>query len=256
MARDRVEREKQGDTFTRKDKRRPHLNRQAVRHFSSISMSLIATQRLRLISGNAVRLWLMANAGWTPKGGAALPVSHLSKTLHVRKEGAIEAIHELRVAELLTLRRAAIRPGRMGSAARGSAAVFDVTGRAPGTAHRRFEQGDRRLDGYWRILNDDLRELATMLTGAEARILVCCVLPCHRDRHGAPRQPRHVCLSGGGVADALTTIAARTANAAVSGLLEKGLIRELTPAAGRRAAVFEPLGLAAGIVRRGRKRSP
>jgi hypothetical protein len=63
-----------------------------------------------------------------------------------------------------------------------------VAGRLPGAAHRVFEPGDRRHQGSFRIGCDDLRILAAMMTNGEARVLVCLVLPCDRDKHGAPRR--------------------------------------------------------------------
>lgn len=222
-------------------KRRPASG---IAPFASIPAAQLATQRLRRLSGDAIRVLLVAHAAWTPKTAAVMPVARIARMLGLSKRSVSAAIRALTGAEFLTLLKPARRPGAMGVAT-GAAAVFEVAGRRPGTSHRVFETGDRRLDGCVRIYCTDLRRLAAMMTGNEARILAALVLPCARDRHGAPQQPKPLALSGRTTAAALPGVSARAADAAVKGLVGKGLLREVTPTAGRRPATFEPAGLAA-----------
>jgi hypothetical protein len=221
--------------------------------YASIPSSQLATQMLRRLSGDAIRILLIAHANWTPTKALPMPVTSIAKMLCLSKLNVSAALRSLQPV-ILTVRNPPIRPDHMG-AKRGSAAVYEVTGRRPGTAHRVFEPGDRRLTGSFRILSDDLRQLASILTDNEARILVCIVLPCHRDKHGAPQQPQQVDLSGRGVAKAMPDMPARSARRAIDGLTTKGLVRPVTGASGCRPATYEPIGLAASTVRRGRRSS-
>jgi hypothetical protein len=258
MGRDAVERRRQDEAAACRKVHEP---------FATIPASQIASARLRRLDGCAVRVLLMAHANWTPKKWAVLSVATIAGQLGVSRRSVSTAIRDLVAADLLTIVRPAKRPGTMGSGGRGAAAVYEVAGRRPGKAHLRFEPGDPRLDGALRILCTDLRKLAAMLTANEARILICLVLNVARDRHGAPQRSEPRPLSGRDAAKRLSEgqhhgskpihkgISARSADAAIAGLCQKGLLRLVTPASGRRAATYEPDGLATSVVRRGRKRA-
>lgn len=122
-----------------------------------------------------------------------MPIAFIASELQISKLNAAAAVRSL-LPDLLTLRSPAVRPRGMGAAGRGAAAVYNVAGRLPGAAHRVFEPGDRRHQGSFRIGCDDLRILAAMMTNGEARVLVCLVLPCDRDKHGAPRRAQPIAL--------------------------------------------------------------
>ncbi len=217
--------------------------------YASIPAAQLGTQRLRRLPGAAIRVLLYAHAVWTPRKASPMPVTRIAALFGMWKPNVTAAIRTLTTAELLTQRQPAVRPGRSGK--RGSAAVFDVAGRRPGTAHRVFESGDRRYWGSFRIECAELRRLAAMLSDNEARVLVCCVLPRERDKHGVPQHAQPIPLSVRSVAAALPDMAIRSAARAIDGLQAKGLLHQVTPASGRRAATFEPAGSAASSVRRG-----
>ena len=248
MARDKTERIRHGKVPTA-----------ASRPYASVPASQLATGRVRKLCGDAVRILMMAHANWTPQGGAVVPVAGTAKTLHLGKSTVIAAIAELRAAELLTLRRAAVRPGAMGPGAAGAAAIYNVAAREPKKGHNVFEWGDRHFQGSWRIYCADLRGIAAKLTGNEARILVALVLPCHRDRHGSPQNPIIVSLSGRVVAAVLPGMCARSADAAIAGLVSKGMIALVAAPSGSLAGTFAPTGTAASSISRrgnGRGRTP
>jgi hypothetical protein len=220
------------------------------RPYASIPASQVGTQRVRRLSGCAVRVLLLGHAARTPKGAAPMPIAFIASELQISKLNAAAAVRSL-LPDLLTLRSPAVRPRGMGAAGRGAAAVYNVAGRLPGAAHRVFEPGDRRHQGSFRIGCDDLRILAAMMTNGEARVLVCLVLPCDRDKHGVPQRAQPIALTGRATASVLPGMSARAADAAISGLVGKSLLRQIAPASGRRAAMFEVIGLAASGVRRG-----
>ncbi len=248
-----MERRQRGEVSTTKNKGAEAKPAKAA--YASIPASQLGTQRLRRLPGDHIRVLLVAHAVWTPKKSAPMPISTIAKLLRMAKPNVSAAIRALQ-PDLLILRTPAVRPGKcLGPDAHGSAAVFEVAGRRPNTAHRVFEPGDPRYDGSFRIPCDDLRRLAAMLSASEAQVLFCIVLPCSRSKHGEPQRPRVVSLSGRSVTKQLPDLPARTADAAIRGLTAKGLLTEVSPAAGRRPASFEPAGLAASTIRRGRQRA-
>ena len=218
--------------------------------FAAIPASQLATARLRRLSGAALRVLLVAHAAWGPRRGAVLPVVYDRRAARRSPRTISAAIRELIDAGLLTELQPARAPRRTGG--KGTAAVFDVVGRRPGSAHRIFERGDQRLDGAFRITCANLRRLAAAITGEEARILVCLILACSRDRHGGPQAPIEVALSGQICAATLPAMAERSARRAIAGLAGKGLLRVLLEASGRRPAVYAPTRLAASTVSRRR----
>lgn len=220
--------------------------------YASIPASQFSCGHMRRLAGCAIRVLLMAHANWTPDTRAVMPVGRLAEHLAVDKGSVSLALQQLQPT-FLKLFKAASRPGSMGHRC-GAAAVYDVEGRQPGTAHRVFEKGDRNFDGSFRITCKNLRALAGKLSTNEARILVCLVLPGHRDRHGVQQNSAPVALSGREIANALEGISARTADAAIKGLVAKGLIELVTPAIGRRAGTYQAVGLAASTIRRGKPR--
>jgi len=162
MAHDRSERERRGEVSPAKVSAK-----QAKAAFASIPASQIATQRVRRLSCDAIRVLLFAHSVWTPKHAAPMPISRIAK-VHGRSKLNVSAAIRSLPPDLLTLRTAAIRPGTMGFSARGAAAVYDVADRRKGTAHRVFEPGDRRYDGTFRIDCPDLRRRITVARRPDA----------------------------------------------------------------------------------------
>jgi hypothetical protein len=245
VARDRTVRDERGDA--------PPWKHATKRPYASIPMSQLATSRVRGLSGDAVRVLLWAHAAWTPNKSAAMPVEHTAKMLRLSRFAVSTAIRSLQ-PDLLTLKHPAVRPWEKengtapASEARkgvGRATIYIVAGRVSGTAHRVFAPGDRRYRGMFRIDSEALRQLAVMLTGNEARILVSLALPCDRTKRGAPELPAQIVLSSRMVSKALPNLPDRSAARAIEGLVAKGLLREVAPPSGRRAAAYEPAGLAA-----------
>jgi hypothetical protein len=217
--------------------------------FATIPTTLLATQRMRKLPGVAIRVLLRAEADWTPHRPVPLPVSQIAENLRAAKRRVCTAIGDLIATGLLERRDLAIRPGRMGCAGKGKAATFELP-------HRRklagigFDPGDKRLSGHWRVYSAELRKLAADLSDNTARVLVCVILPCHRDKHGRPADNAPFALSAGEVGKLLPDISAASLNRVASELVRLGLVRVVEPPAGRRPALYVRAGLAAEGIQR------
>jgi hypothetical protein len=219
--------------------------------FATIPTTLLATQRIGRLSGIALRVLLRAEADWMPHRPAPLPVGRIAKELGVAKRRVCAAIRELIAAGLIEPRDLAIRPGRMGSANKGRAATFHLPHREVGKGVR-FESGDVKLQGFWRVYSTDLRKLAARISDNGARVLVCVILPCHRDRHGRPVANDPMPLSANSIGKLSPRISAASLNRVVTELRKLGLICLVQPPAGRRHALYVQAGLATKGVQRAR----
>lgn len=223
------------------------------RAYSSLPMSQLGCQRVRQLSGAAVRVLLVAHANSVPDG-AVISVNTTSRRLKCGKASVGKALAELKAAGLLSVKREAVRPIRMGAKSPGEAAVYHVAGRHSCELQSVLVQGDRQYQGMWRIYSDQLREVASKLSGNEARILICLMLPCDRTRDGAPQRPIPARLSGRTIAQKLQGMSARAADTAIRGLLEKGLIATVNEPSGRRSGSYTPIGQADSTIQRGGQR--
>lgn len=242
MARDKDERIKRGE-----------VPRGRFSAYVTIPTSLIASSCAKNLSGEAARMLLLAHSVWAPQNGAALPIAWAAKQLSIGRSTAVRAIRELMDNGLMTLQRAAQKPGQRGVTI-GRAAEYGLIGRAVGVALKCLAPGDRGYRGFWRIYASDLRALAAQISGNESKILICMAMIGHRDRNGAPEIPLRVSLSGRLVSAALPGFSPRAADTAIAGLVQKGLIQCKDPAVGSRPGTFEPSGLAAQTVNRRARR--
>ena len=235
--------------------------------YASIPTSLLATKRVRSRTGMECRLYLWANANlkFKPKPGEPRLLllnssdrgeETISRILKADRRDVSRAKAGLIEAELLTCTKAAIRPGRSGSAGGAKAAEYDLPHRKPG-CQTRFDAGDPKFDGHFRILSDDLRCLTDDLNNNEARVLVGVVLPQHRNDKGAVQMDRVCRITVPAIVAAFANtpkpINKRTAGRALDGLEAKGLVRKAAEASGRRPASYVPAGVAAdGVPRKPR----
>jgi hypothetical protein len=241
MARDKFERARRGDAPAPKSTRRPA--------FATVPATVLATRRLRELPGSAVRVLLWLESAWHPDRGAAAPQAHVASALHMRRSTVRGAIRALVETGLIEPRCAAVRPGRMGDGRRGQAASYDLPHRRPGSVVR-FDPGDRKLPGFFKLYAADLRELAARLSDSGARVLViAAAVPRSRTGEPAP-DAKPLDLSGGRLAQALPGLSARSANRAVQELRSLGLITATRPRAGSRGALYAPSGLLATRIAR------
>jgi hypothetical protein len=257
MGRDTIERVRRGEVMPRS---RPP--------FATIPTTILASARVRLLSGTALRVLLWCEASWTPKGKCVGSVRHIGDDLSKEPQAAGAGLRELVAAGLMVLTRKARRPGDMGSEAvaarrgknkkdmRGEAAVYDIPHRHQGAPldHR---PGDRRLGGSWKCYSADLRRIASTetLSDAAIRTLVCRVLPHSRSKHGELQAPVHLDLSPSAIMATLPDLSRRTAARVAGELADAGLVILVHPGKGRRAAVYAPAGAAIQRIQRGRTKA-
>jgi predicted transcriptional regulator len=201
--------------------------------------------------GSWLRVLLLAEANWTPMGKVILPVEKVAVTLGMSKTTVQSSINGLIDTRILRLLKPAKRPLAPGGAGKGEAALYDLPGRLKAHANER-EMGDFNYCGFWKVWSQDLRAVAEKLGHAAARVWVCAVLPCNRDKHGAPQNNEPMPLSGGKLAKLLPGMAARTGDRAIRELCELGLIRIEQPASGRRAATYVRTGFTVTEISRGK----
>lgn len=232
----------------------------SLKPYATITANLLATQRLRRLSGPALQVWLWANAKWTPGKRVGLPSKSLPAKLGMNRATFCDALKELREQQLLTLSEPAIRPGSAGSANGPKCAVYDLPQRRY-SAQQRFECGDPKRQGAWRVDALELADIAASVRGMEVRVLVCAVLPHDRAaKTGAVQDCANAKMTAATITNSLASAgepsSLRSVQRALVGLADRGLVRCIEPAAGRAPAVYVPHGVAAfGRSRHERQRS-
>ena len=179
-------------------------------------------------------------ANWHPQCGVVLPQRQVAAELGMRRSTVAKAIACLLENGLIILKSAAVKPNTMGGGTgRGQAAVYGLPHRIAGNGIR-FDRGDKRLPGYWKVYCRELRQISRQLSNSAARVLLmAAALP--RDRNGTLlNQHQTVELTGDQLARDLPGLSDRTARRAVNLLAEKGLVRVLQPSAGQRGARYQP----------------
>ena len=121
MGRDAIERVRRGEVMPRS---RPP--------FATVPATILASARVRLLSGTALRVLLWCEASWTPKGKCVASVRNIGEQIGKEPQAAGAGLRELAAAGLMVLTRKARRPGDMGKDTRGTAAVYDIPHRNKG----------------------------------------------------------------------------------------------------------------------------
>jgi hypothetical protein len=237
-----------------RESRRARALHGKTKPFATIATTLLASQHLRRLSGAAIRIWLLANASWTPDRPAPLPIDYIAKNLHKAPRTVCTAIRELVASSMLEPHDPAVRPGGMGR--KGQAATFNLPHRKPNKpAPIRRDIGDPTLQGTWRVRCDELRKLAAELTDTGILILVCVILPCHRDKHGCPVSAKPFSLAPSELRDMFPKISRATLARVPAELRRLNLIEQIRAPSGRRPALYIRTGLASsGVERTGRRK--
>ena len=227
--------------------------------YASIPWTLIASKRVRTMSGLGLRVLLCAHALWRGKAPLLLPTATVPCVLGVERVSFARGRDEVTAAGLLAKTRAHIPPGGAGAGVTGMqrAAEWDIP-----HAHRGalvpLDHGDERLAGYWRLMSADLLQLVGVertvdgslrqyLTDDQLRVVIALVDGA-RTKWGALADPEKHRVTARDVVDRLPGLKLRTAQRALAALESRGLARKVSEASGRRPAVYEPDGLlAAGL---------
>ena len=227
--------------------------------YASIPWTLIASKRLRTMSGLGLRVLLCGHALWRGKPPLLLPTATVPNALGIERGRFARGRDEVTAAELLVKTRAHIPPGGAGAGASGvqRAAEWDIP-----HAHRGatvpLDYGDERLAGYWRIMSAELLQLVGVVQNADGQLrqyltddqlrVAIALAQGPRTKGGALADPAKHRVTAHDVVDRLPGLGLRTAQRALSALEARGLARKVSEAIGRRPAVYEPCGLlAAGL---------
>lgn len=120
----------------------------------------------------------------------------------------------------------------MGSSGKGKAAVYDLPGRNVELPINWLQQGDPRLQGYWRIHSAQIRAVVRRIS-VKALKLWCFMHAVHRQANGAPQSndPRKFDADAVGLAP-------ETLRLKIIELSEVGIIKLAQAASGRRSATY------------------
>lgn len=214
---------------------------QAEAHYTSILPGLLASRAYRALSPATQRLHLYAETRFRLHG-FTLPSDTIEEELKVGSSTVSAAKRDLRSLEILKKIAEEKRPGHPDAPpGKGLAALHQLPHRLPGaklgvgdTPWRR--EGDPwHFQGQWRIHSQKLLAICRRHSAAEIAILIRLHLCNHTDEGGiAPRDRLELSLSelrGGAMSES-------TARRAVLRLMERGLVEQVAPAAGRRGALF------------------
>lgn len=243
--------------------RRPRKKSRAS--YASIPWTLIASKRVRSMSGLGLRVLLCAHALWRGKAPLLMPTKTVPAVLGIERARFARGRSEVATAGLLVQTRAHIPPGGAGGRATGvqRAAEWDIP-----HAHRGalvpLDHGDERLAGYWRLMSAELVQLVGVERGAhghlrqyltddQLRVLIALATGA-RTKWGALADPAKQRVTARDVVARLPGLELRTAQRALVVLEARGLVRTVNDAAGRRPAIYEPEGLLVAGLRWARKK--
>ena len=171
---------------------RPDGRSKKSKPYASISTTLLATSRVRQLASNnpaAFRLWLWANASWTPLNPLILSTTTLPERLRMKRHTLIDARRQLAELDLLVMTKKSSKPGGAGwQDKNGRAAEFSIPQRISG-AKQKFEPSDRGLPGMLRVDAATLRAWAGAM-GPGTCPLWCFIAAQPRTKAGAlEKQP-------------------------------------------------------------------
>jgi DNA-binding MarR family transcriptional regulator len=222
----------------------------ASQPYATIRSDLLASAAYRVLSGNAMRLHLVAEANYHPERELFLAQRTIVNHLNCSAATASAAIAELMTAGFLVKTRAGCRPGRMGGGAKGRAAVFELPDRSPGCSPSWKRPGDPAARGSWRKHSLALRALVKRTTANQLKVFLLFHAAGHAEDGSLERnEPR--CVSAGDAALPRASLLR-----ALDSLVGKGLLERVAEGCGRRAATYRLAPAEAKGVRRGRNNSP
>jgi predicted transcriptional regulator len=235
--------------------------------YASLPTTLFASLRVCCLSASALKLLVWAHANYVPSRPTLLPSIMTARALGIERTTFASAKRELIQKGLISQTRDPIRPGAAGCLCGRTAAEFSIYGRAA-REPLRFDVGDPSFDGYWRVDCENLRTLCSRLGDQAFRILICLVVPQHRQKSGELKWRLNAsscptakvqgsiqsALDKGGVTAAraakLLNISTRTAQRALVELESFPLVKVFRQGAGRRPTIYVAHSFAADRLRR------
>lgn len=200
--------------------------------YASIPASMLAGAAFKALSPTAVRVLLLFHAAYDPNKELFVSQSSARKLLFASPNTISGVYEEIERAGFLVKLRQHTRPGGMGSAGKGKAAVYDLPGRKAGLPMTWRRAGDPGRTGSWRIHSERLRARLKSLPPAAVK-LWCYCHAVDRRRDGGPlaNEPRPIRPSDCG-------LSGETLRRAKAELCSAGIIRLVSTAAGSRPEAY------------------
>lgn len=201
--------------------------------YAAIPASMLASAAFKTLFPTAIRVLLLFYAAYNPDRELFISQNRAKKQLKASPNTISAAYAELEQKGFIIKLREHIRPGGMGSAGGGKAAVYGLPTKSPELESKWRQQSDPGRSGSWRIYSERLRSRLKILSPAAVKLW------CHM--HAVDRR------SDGGVAvNVPRPIPAKevglpreTTRRAAAELRGAGIIRLVTEAAGSRPATYE-----------------
>jgi len=220
--------------------------------FASMPCTYLHAAACRL-SSPAFRAFWLSNANWRPgstekqRGRAVLSYSQIRHPLGADSKSALEhqpgqstiatAVREVLASGFIELAAEGTRPRHSGSA-RGQAAEYYVPCREVGVQLPSHCQDMPRIGGKVRLHVNLMRALAANLSPHALRALAALVSRNERDGRGRLLDAAPMAISASDIAR-LIGVPRSTAHIILKELIERGHLREIEPAAGRRPAKLQ-----------------
>ena len=199
--------------------------------YATIRADLLGSAAYRNLSGNAMRIHLLAEANYTPYGELLLPQKQSTQKLKMSPNTVAACMKELLDARILEKVREGSRPGKSGQSA-GLAAVYRLPHRIGQSVPSWKRHNDPALRGSYRAHSNKLRDIASSLSGNEAKVFLWFIA-VHRNEDGSPQcnDPRPISAEDVGIPRA-------TLHRVLVALTEKGRIEQARDGKGSRPAYY------------------
>ncbi len=193
---------------------------------------MLSCAAFRNLSPSAVGVLLLFHAAYDPNRELFVSHSEARKRLGAGPNTLCAAYRELETAGFLIKKREAIRPGRMGGAGRGKAAVYDLPQRNPALPPTWRRPDDPKTTGRWRIYSDRLRSYLKKLSPMAVKVW-CHMHAVDRQANGAPmfNEPRTLTPADVG-------LPAETLRQKILELRAAGILRVVEPGVGSRPTTY------------------
>lgn len=215
--------------------------------YASIPASMLVSAAFKALSPTAIRVLLLFHAAYNPEKELFISQTTARKALKASPNTMSPAYAEIEGAGFVIKLREHIRPGRMGAAGKGKAAVYDLPGRNMNLEIPWRRPTDRGRSGWWRIHSERLRSHLKILSPTAVKVW-CHMHAVDRRRDGGPaaNDPRPIHSADVGLSE-------ETLRRAKVELCEAGILCIAVPAKGSRPATYvlaetECKGLKASLI--------
>jgi hypothetical protein len=200
--------------------------------YASIPASMLVSAAFNALSAHAIRVLLLFHAAYHVEKELFIAQRTAGKLLRASPNTMSRAYAELEQAGFLIRLRDHIRPGGMGSAGAGKAAIYDLPGRNMGLEVTWRRSGDPGRAGWWRIHSARLRARLRTLSAGAVKVW-CFMHAVDRRSDGSPAQNSPRVLRAEEVGLPAETLRLKAIELCVA-----GIIRVITKGGGQRPSTY------------------